>query len=455
VGTSESCAVALESCDMSQQTQNELNDRTSGLQKFLERQWEQLRNGGWPIVKLKFQLFGRRIKYRVYLFIIFPVFIIPVIFLRLIRPWFLIRLGEFESESIGHFSAPVEIFLSEVDCGFHALGQRGVDLWYLNKVVANDVLRKKWAHFFRIGPSQILKPMDRLNRFIPGGKAHEVPWRPLSDRTRPWQFCDIHDVLLRTKPHLAFSEDEEVEGLRVLNKMGIEKNDPFICFVARDGAYHNEFHKRYDHRNSSIQLLIPATEKLIDLDYKAVRMGAKVNEPLQTTNPSIVDYSTNGMRTEMLDLFIISRCKFILSTGTGLDALAPTFRLPVVFVNCPQFGDFDRMDKSVLFIPKHFWSIDEKRMLTFPEIFKLGAHLYTLQLQFQMAKIELIDNTPEEIIDVTLEMHQRLSGTWVDNSDDEGLQNKLRAIWPLRPEGLPLQARMGASFLRMYPNLLG
>ena len=40
-----------------------------------------------------------------------------------------------------------------------------------------------------------------------------------------------------TKAHLHFSDQEEQYGLEQLQKMGIPKNMPFICFHARDSAY--------------------------------------------------------------------------------------------------------------------------------------------------------------------------------------------------------------------------
>jgi putative glycosyltransferase (TIGR04372 family) len=425
------------------------------LWEFSERHWEQIREGGWPELKSKLQHFLKRLKYIIILSLTFPLFIIPVAAIYMIRPWLLVRLGKLESEGIGHFSLPVEIYLSETDCGFHNPGQNVFDIWYLNKIVCNRVLEEKWRPFFRIWPRYVVKPIDNLIRFIPGGKVHQVPYRYIDDRSTPWQNIDIHNVLEETAPHLVFSADEEALGNRILQDMGIGENNPIVCFIVRDGAYFNEAHLKWNHRNASVHLLIPAMELLTELDYKAVRMGAKVNEALQTSNPSIIDYAGNGVRTELLDVFLISHSKFMVSTGTGLDALAPTFRRPLVHLNLAQFGFVDEMGKSVIFTPKHFWSISDKRMLTFSEIFKSGAHLFTLYAQYQKANIEPVDNTPDEICAVVSEMERRLSGTWENDPEDEVLQDCLRAIWPLRAESRPLQARIGTEFLRKHIGLLG
>lgn len=43
---------------------------------------------------------------------------------------------------------------------------------------------------------------------------------------------------------------------------------------------------------------------------------------------------------------------------------------------------------------------------------------------------------------------QRVADQSVGDDEDEILQNRFRAIWPLRPNSRPLQARIRAEFLR-------
>jgi putative glycosyltransferase (TIGR04372 family) len=419
------------------------------LTAFWHRQWRLIRAGGWPVCKSKARQLLKRLRPLPILIVTAPIFVIPVIVIRLIRPWILLRFGWLESEGIGHFSRPVEIYLSEADLGLHDPGQAGLDIWYLNKIVCNHVLKDKWSQVLTIWPRQIAGPIDRLNRFIPGGARHTLPYRYIQERSTPWQNIDLHHVLERTVPHLSFSASEEAIGVRALHDMGFCEQDDFVCFMVRDGAYFGEdHHLRWQFRNTSPRVLMPAMEWLADLNCGVVRMGAKVSEALPASSPLIVDYAANGMRTELLDLFLIARCRFMVSTGTGVDALTTNFRRPLVHANVPQFGFEDELGPSVIFTPKHFWSKTEKRMLTFDEIFQRGAHLYTLQAQYDESGIESVNNTPEEIVAVVSEMEQRVAGQWVGDDEDEILQNRFRAIWPLRPNSRPLQARIGAEFLR-------
>ena len=48
-------------------------------------------------------------------------------------------------------------------------------------------------------------------------------------------------------------------------------------------------------------------------------MGESVQKPLSTNNPMIIDYATNGMRTDFLDIF---RSSLLFCISTGLDMMA-------------------------------------------------------------------------------------------------------------------------------------
>ena len=72
----------------------------------------------------------------------------------------------------------------------------------------------------------------------------------------------------------------------------------------------------------------------------------------------------------------------------------------------------------------------------------------------------MIDNTPEEITDVVMEMDARLNGTWKADKEEEDLQNK---FWSLFKHKLSLYEhgfiksptfRIGSDFLKKNQSLL-
>jgi hypothetical protein len=67
--------------------------------------------------------------------------------------------------------------------------------------------------------------------------------------------------------------------------------------------------------------------------------------------------------------------------------------------------------------------------------------------------LEGIENTPEEISAVTIEMDERLNGTWETTEEDEELQQKFWTLFgPNKLKSSDL--RIGAEFLRQHRERL-
>jgi hypothetical protein len=92
----------------------------------------------------------------------------------------------------------------------------------------------------------------------------------------------------------------------------------------------------------------------------------------------------------------------------------------------------------------------------FLKIFSHGVGFTLATANYESQGIKLIENTPEEIRDVVIEMADRLNGTCQPHEDDEAL---LHRFWEISPtdavypdQGRPLhgeiRARFGAHFLR-------
>ena len=92
--------------------------------------------------------------------------------------------------------------------------------------------------------------------------------------------------------------------------------------------------------------------------------------------------------------------------------------------------------------------------MTFREIFESGVRRLGLSEQYQRLGIEPIENTPEEITSLVLEMDERLKGTWQSAEEDEELQ---QCFWSLSEPGESNRvflSRIGAEFLRQNRHLL-
>ena len=164
-------------------------------------------------------------------------------------------------------------------------------------------------------------------------------------------FRDINGVSKKTKSHIKFDDNEINLGEKFFIDNKINKNP--ILFFARDAKYRkDQFDSAY--RNSNIEDQSKAIEEMCKNNF-CIRVGSNPEKELKIKNKNFIDYSFSKYQNEFNDLYIISKCKFLVSTGSGFDQLALLFRKPIVYVNAteteyrinPIFNDLIK-----LYIPK-------------------------------------------------------------------------------------------------------
>jgi putative glycosyltransferase (TIGR04372 family) len=418
---------------------------------FIERQLLQIQQGGRAVL-------FRKMKRALQMLLKLPFYIlsVPVVLvIRRIRPWLLVRWSGLVSGRIGHFAANTEMYLCERDVGIDVPTQRHVDLFYMGGPLCNQQLAIMWKRVLRVWPSWILAPISLVNRLIPGGAVHEIGNNTQHDR-------DVHNLLDRFPPHLKFTPEEEACGEAGLRALGIPHGAHFVCLIVRDSAYLDAHQpgewswSYHNYRDTDIKNYILSAEELADRGYFVIRMGAKVREAMKSAHPRVIDYAANGMRSDFMDIYIGAKCVFCISTGTGLDEIPEMFRRPIVYVNFVPLGYLHTFRKEFISLTKMHVLEKEGRILTMREIFNHGVGFYTHTADYTSKGVELIENTPEEIRDVAIEMAERLNGTWQPPEDDESLQ---RRFWEIfftnavdtdqgRPAHGEIRSRFGAHFLR-------
>ncbi len=379
---------------------------------------------------------------------------VPIVMvIRLIRPWLLVRWCGLISWRIGHFVGNTELYLCERDAGINVPRQRHVDIFYMGGPICNQQLAIMWKRVLHVWPSWIVAPVSRVNRLILGGMAHEIGENTQHDR-------DVHNLFDRCPPHLEFTPEEEIFGDACLRTMGIPQGARFVCLMVRDSTYLAAYESvdcsYHNYRDSDIQEYVLVAEALANRGYYVIRMGAKVREAMKITHLKVIDYATNGMRSDFMDIYLGAKCEFCISTGLGLDGIPETFRRPIVYVNFVPLGYLHTSRKEFISITKKYFSKEEGRILTLREIFKRGVGFSLYASDYEFKGIKLIENTAEEIRDVVIEMAERLNGTWRSLENDEALQRSFWKIFstdtvdafqrpPLHGE---IRSRFGSAFLR-------
>ena len=386
-----------------------------------------------------------------------PLFILAVpvvVAIHLIRPWLLVRWGLLHGPRIGHFAANTELYLCERDAGINVPRKRHIDIFFMEERICNQQLAKMWKRILYVWPAWwILPSLQRVNRLIPGGVVHEIGDNTQRDR-------DVHNLLDQSPPHLAFTIEEEAFGEAGLRMMGMPHGTPFVCLLVRDDAYldaHiNKNWTYHSYRDSDISNYVLAAEALADRGYFVIRMGAKARDPIKSCHLRVIDYATNGMRSDFMDIYLGAKCEFCISTSSGFDAIPTIFRRPIVFVNSLPVGYSSTFSDKYLTITRHHFSVQLNRLMSLAEIFSSGSAFFLCSEDYKSNGIKLIENTPEDICDVVIEMTDRLNGTWKASENDDTLQLNFWKIFATdavdvhngRPLHGNIRARFGSAFLR-------
>ncbi len=392
-----------------------------------------------------------------------------VIGMRVLRPIVVIRLGPLDIGRIGAMCS-ADWYLAE--CGGGMYNKKYFDVFYFTKstgVISNHQWLKMWKRVLRVSPFwKFTHILDKVNRRLPGFGTHIIPRNDAVPRYgQEYKGLETARCVLNyKKSSIAFTSAEETFGQEALLQLGIPEGKPFICFHARDSAYlKTTFSKRdwsyHDFRDSDIENYLLAVGNLAQQGYYALRMGSVVGKKIECDHYHAIDYALNGKRTEFLDIYLGAKCQFFLCSDTGMSTIPEVFRRPVVYVNwvpllrLPSFYALNG-----LIIPKKFYLRKEQRFLTFKEILESEMGSASLGEIFEKSGVELIENTPEEIASVALEMDKRLKGKWVESEEDRLLQE---SFWDLfdsscyNSTGLyPIRSaiRIGADFLRQNKFLV-
>lgn len=379
-----------------------------------------------------------------------------VIVIRLIRPWFLIRFGNLISNRIGHFAANTELYLCERKALINTPKVKYIDIFYPDLNVCNIQMLVMWKRLLHIWPRIVVRPVQFINKCIPGWQIHEVNQVTQSDR-------DIHNLLLRFPAHLEFTHEENVKGQLGLAAMGISQHDRFVCLLVRDNAYLNDQSWAYhSYRDSDISNYLLAADELANRGYYVIRMGAKVSAPLVSENPKVLDYASNGMRSDFMDIYLGAKCDFCLSTSSGWDAIPMIFRRPIAFTNSVPIGYFFTFLPNSLALTKKHLSLEDNKYLSLAEIFERGLGFCLHSSDYENKQIRLVENTPQEIRDLCTEFEERLAGTWITEEQDENLQKRFWEVFPMnvvnsqnhKPLHGQIHLRYSTHFLRKNPQWL-
>ena len=346
-----------------------------------------------------------------------PIYIIPlllIILLIILRPFILIRLYGINAHRIGPFAGNTEVYLTRKKANINQPSKRYYDICFYDpnpynvEKICNKQFDKMVRRVIRIFPTypfySAKKLIDKAPKYLNFLSEHSLN---ISATDR-----DVNNLFNKFSTSFYFTDLEIKNGKNILKKMGIAKNSKFVCFTIRDSAYLTNNFKDFDFsyhnfRDCNIENFLLAAETLADRGYYVLRMGKVVSSKLNSNNLKIIDYANSQFRSDFMDIYLGAKCKFILTTQTGYDAIPYVFRKPAAAISIP-IGLIRSFKYDNLSITKHHFNKRTNKYLSMREIFDYNLGFSHRADEFKKKNIKIIENSNTEVNDLVIDMLNEL-----------------------------------------------
>lgn len=380
------------------------------------------------------------------------------------------RVLDVKFESLGHLSIEPDLYLREQSL----LGEKHKTILFppynslvkeaaFSSSVSNPFLLTCWkSHFIVIDHLflylllyPILKsPILRYSPYHYLAPKSSLEYRKGRDLISIYQYSEQANGGF--KSFLDLKKSDREKGRIILQKLGLPDGAWFCCFSAREPGYYTaENLQKNGCRNSSVSNLELALQEITSRGGWCIRVGSAATAPLPQSIakiPQIIDYSHSGLVSDFMDVFLAASCRFAIGPQSGITELPRIFGVPCLIPNTVPFGSLSPSSESIHLF-KILKSKKENRFLTFSESLNSYLSSSTQDEDYAEFQIELLENSPEEIRDATIEMLNSLDLKKRYSPEEEMLQNQFRSLMHSYNPGFRSHARVGTKFLQKYQEL--
>ena len=174
-------------------------------------------------------------------------------------------------------------------------------------------------------------------------------------------------------------------------------------------------------RNASIQNYIEGIKAITDAGGWVVRLG-EPGLPKLPVMERVIDYAHSPYKSELMDIYLISECRFFVGHSSGPNIVANLLRKPLLLVNMTEWVASTLLKKGDLGIIKHVFSYSRNRYLGIKEVLEEPS-----LVQFDgipADDYEIVENSSEEIREAIEEFLKR-QDPYV-NSISQNIYNEVR-----------------------------
>jgi len=250
---------------------------------------------------------------------------------------------------------------------------------------------------------------------------------------------------------LSLKDIDFQRGWQKLVDFGLPPDAWFVCVHCREEGYIPGEGQTY--RNADITSYIPAIEAIIERGGWVIRLGDASMKKIPK-NKNVIDYAHLNDKSDWMDVFLCGACKFFLGSASGLAAVSGVFGVPSAIANQAPVSVVLPFLPFDIGIPKLLYSKRERRYLKFSEILNSPIGNFRYDSLYKDCDVCVVNNTPEVIEALAVEMLDMINGVIVYTAEDNELQERFKSLMNENHYSYGSLARVGRNFLRKYSFLL-
>ncbi|MFA5181834.1 MAG: TIGR04372 family glycosyltransferase [Syntrophales bacterium] len=351
--------------------------------------------------------------------------------------------------AIGHLAGEIELYVKEGALGLRPLYK--TILFAYRKNVANPHLLSYWKKYVYVIENPVLcfllGPLRRS-----GLVRYHVEKYFCGDYSSA-AYPTIQGQYHGRSPVLSLTDFDRERGWSALRELGVPKDPWFVCVHCREGGSLG-LRQGQMHRDVDINSYLPAMEEITRRGGWVIRMGDAAMKPIPVIK-NVIDYAHLDIKSDWMDVFLCASCKFYFGSNSGLLNLSSVFGVSNSVANIA--GPFSAVllyGPEDIGIPKLLWSLKENRYLSFREILSSPVGNFREDYLFAEHGIRVVDNSPEDIKAIAMEMLDRLNGKIQYSDEDERMQEDFKSLMNPSHFSYGAVSRVGRDFLRKYKYLL-
>lgn len=244
----------------------------------------------------------------------------------------------------------------------------------------------------------------------------------------------------------------EARARAALQKAGLPREAWFVALHVREREPDRRKSGINTVRNADVGAYFPAIAEITRRGGWVIRIGDPSTTPLPAL-PNVLDYCHSAIRADWMDIFILSRCRFMIGTNSG-PAFVPALYgdIPVVLTNWWPAAERPWQPSDV-FIPKMLFNLAEGRYLTLSEtLCEPVGWCYSRRHLANHSGVRLEDNDPEIIRAAVREMLARLDGH--SQADPEATELRGQADRIYEEHDVVGGGQLAREFLRRHRALI-